>query len=79
MVVQDRAVRLASPTDAYQGVWFKQAVSPLQLGVASTVVLELIYSPDVSYADLQPGATFTVREGARVVAHGVVLPPEAAD
>ena len=40
---------------------------------AGRFVLELMYHPDLPYSDVQPGATFTVREGGRIVGHGVVL------
>jgi len=37
----------------------------------------LVYFPEVSYSHVEEGATFTIREGSRVVGHGVVL--ERAD
>lgn len=43
--------------------------------VASHYVLELMYWPKVCYEALQPGTTFAVREGNRVVATGSVLAP----
>jgi hypothetical protein len=48
---------------------------PRQFGFGENIrcVLRLNYFPDVDYAELTPGTSFTVREGARIVAHGVVL------
>ena len=41
-------------------------------GVLVTVTLELMYHPRVCYSDVVPGATFTIREGGRVVGYGRV-------
>lgn len=79
VVVQGRDVRRsrADPDgvnrEAYQRVAFLEGPSPYTAGDAGRFVLELIYYPEVSYADVQPGATFTVREGGQVIGHGVVL------
>jgi translation elongation factor EF-Tu-like GTPase len=79
IVIQSRDVR-RSQTDPdgvnrepYQGVAFLEGSSNYTPGEAGHFVLELMYYPDVSYADVLPGATFTVREGGKVVGHGVVL------
>ncbi len=79
IVIQSRDVRAAvidadrAIREPYQGVEFVEAPSDVRLGQTARFVLELIYYPEHPYADVQPGATFTVREGAKVVAHGVVL------
>jgi hypothetical protein len=78
LVVQDRTVRRArmignTVDERYLGVSFLDG--PQQFGSGETIrcVLRLNFFPDVDYAELAPGTPFTVREGARVVAHGVVL------
>jgi len=58
--------------EPYQGVRFLQGPDGYQLGVAANVSLELMYYPDDRYEDVEPGATFTVREGKRVVGYGQV-------
>ncbi len=79
VVVQSRDVRAAVVSadrvinEPYQGVRFVEGPSDFRLGQTARFVLELMYCPEHPYADVQPGATFTVREGAKVVAHGVVL------
>jgi len=35
--------------------------------------MDLMYYPASTYEELQPGATFTIREGAKVVGYGKVL------
>lgn len=79
LVVQSRDVRrVVIDADGvgredYLGVAFVECRARLKYGEAARVELELMYHPSVSYEALQPGATFTVREGGRIVAHGVVL------
>ena len=79
VVVQSRAVR-RSVTDPdgvnrepYQGVAFLEGPPNYVAGDAGQFVLELMYYPDVLYADVRPGTTFTVREGGKIVGHGVVI------
>lgn len=79
IVIQGRDVR-RSATDAdgvnrerYQGVAFLEGPSPYAPGHAGQFALELMYYPDLPYSDVQPGATFTAREGGKIVGHGVVL------
>ena len=79
VVIQSRDVRrsVRDPDgidrEPYQGVAFLEGPPNYVAGDAGHFVLELMYYPDVSYADVQPGATFTVREGGKIVGHGVVL------
>ena len=87
IVVQSRTVRRAlveadgTIRDQYQGVAFLRGPSGFRLGDTARFTLALIYYPQHRYDDVQPGATFTVREGSKIVAHGVVLsrddPPDA--
>jgi translation elongation factor EF-Tu-like GTPase len=77
-VVQDRGVRHARMRgnfieDDYLSVSFVEGPGKVTFGEPVKCVVRLNYFPDVAYGDLREGATFTVREGARVVAHGIVL------
>lgn len=60
-------------TENYLGVHFAGTGRELSLCVEHVVQLGLTYSPDVDYSELQPGMTFTIREGPRVVGFGRVL------
>lgn len=58
----------------YMGVLFQPAVSIADPATGSGLYpLRLMYYPRVDYSTLQTGATFTVREGGRIVGHGVVV------
>jgi len=59
--------------EEYLGVQFKPAADPYLPGTPRVVTLQLIYYPRFRYDGLVPGATFTVREGPRIVAFGHVL------
>ena len=59
--------------EPYLGVRFIDGPSQYELGQNATVTLELMYYPDVGYADCVPGAEFTIREGGKVVGCGKVL------
>jgi hypothetical protein len=69
-VLQDRSVRKALidadrvVRELYHGVAFVEGPPEFRL--------LLMYDPHDPYSDVLPGATFTVREGAKVVAHGIV-------
>jgi hypothetical protein len=87
IVVQDRAVRTAVVDadrvirELYQGVGFVEGPAEFELGDTAEFRLLLMYYPKNPYTDVRPGATFTVREGAKIVAHGVVkkrVDPDAA-
>jgi translation elongation factor EF-Tu-like GTPase len=62
---------VGSSTD-YLGVMFQTAPEFVQSQIPFAATLGLVYYPKVDYAALVPGAEFTVREGARVVARGRV-------
>ena len=78
IVVQSPDIRHAKVDDdgigrePYLGVCFLAAPQDVRFGVLVTVTLELMYHPLVSYSDVVPGATFTIREGGRVVGYGRV-------
>lgn len=68
IVGDDRVLR-----EKYLGVQFRPASKVLDPGSSATVLMDLMYYPDDAYEPLQPGATFTIREGARVVGYGKVV------
>lgn len=43
-----------------------------EVGAETMVALTLMYFPHPMYEQLKPGVTFTVREGAKIVAYGTV-------
>lgn len=57
----------------YIGVAFDSGPSKVSYGKEIDVTLTLIFYPHPFYDRLQPGATFTVREGHQIVAYGKVL------
>jgi translation elongation factor EF-Tu-like GTPase len=67
IIVNDYAV------EQYLPVRFKASQAEYRAGHAGQFTLELIYSPDPLYAPLRPGATFTVREGHRIIGYGTIL------
>jgi len=54
------------------GVQFVDGPDEVAPGAKAEVVMQLLY-PGVDYSSLVPGATFTVLEGPRVVATGIVV------
>ena len=60
-------------TEEYLGVQFRRAALVLASGSSATVSMDLIFYPGSTYDRLQPGATFTIREGPKVVGYGTVL------
>lgn len=65
-----------SPAGKLLGVAFRRAPLTLAPGDTAKVRMDLMYHPQVDYRELVPGATFTVREGPRIVAYGRVLKRE---
>ena len=64
----DRVLR-----EEYLGVQFRRAALVLAPGSTATLWMDLMYYPASTYERLQPGATFTIREGPTVVGYGRVL------
>jgi hypothetical protein len=60
-------------TENYLGVALWSGPEALLLGTKYVVEMVLLYYPDVSYDEVEAGATFTMREGARIVAFGRIL------
>ena len=78
LVVQDRSVRYARIRNNVieEGHWavsFFDGPSEFSFGEPVRCRLILDWFPEADYSPLEKGATFTVREGARIVGHGVVL------
>jgi translation elongation factor EF-Tu-like GTPase len=78
LVVQNLEVRQAtikngSCIDDYLGVRFISGPEEYEAGQSARFRLQMIYTPLKSYDALQPGVTFTVREGYRIVGFGVVI------
>jgi translation elongation factor EF-Tu-like GTPase len=74
LVIGDPKVK--SPAGTLLGVAFRRAPLTLSPGDTATVRMDLMYHPQVDYRELRPGATFTVREGPRIVGHGRVIKRE---
>lgn len=59
-------------TENYLGVMFVGGPDTLEAGDTADVRLALMYFPEYPYEEVQPGATFTIREGSLVVGYGVI-------
>jgi hypothetical protein len=60
-------------TENYLGVMFVGGPDMMEPGDTADVKMALMYFPDNPYTEVQPGATFTVRERPLVVGYGVIL------
>jgi hypothetical protein len=74
LVIGDPTQRTAVEGDGnrFIGVAFDQGPATPEVGTEMMVALTLIYFPHPMYDQLQPGVTFTVREGAKIVGYGRV-------
>ncbi|MFY9949373.1 MAG: hypothetical protein WA261_01745 [Candidatus Sulfotelmatobacter sp.] len=59
-------------TENYLGVMFVGGPDTMEPGDAANVKLALMYFPEYPYEEVQPGVTFTVREGPLIVGYGVI-------
>ena len=59
-------------TENYLGVIFVGGPDMMEPGDSANVKLALMYFPEYPYDEVQPGATFTVREGPLIVGYGVI-------
>jgi hypothetical protein len=59
-------------TENYLGVMFVGGPDAMEPGDTVEVKLALMYFPEEPYNEVQPGATFTVREGPLIVGYGVI-------
>jgi hypothetical protein len=79
IVIQPRDARKAIVdekgvgTELYEGIEFIERPSNYEVGTPGIFAFNLMYYPEHRYPNVLSGATFTVREGAKIVAHGVVL------
>jgi hypothetical protein len=62
-------------TENYLGVIFVGGRDSMEPGDAANVKLALMYFPEYPYEEVQPGVTFTVREGPLIVGYGVIESP----
>ena len=60
------------PDEVMLGVEFVGPESVAPVGMLVSTLAKLVYTPDISYSALQPGASVEVLEGSRVVGHGRV-------
>ncbi len=72
IVIQSPDIRTATPEDHYLGVRFLAAPAELSFQLAYECMLELSYHPRVDYSKASAGATFTIREGGRVIGFGTI-------
>ena len=79
IVVQPPHVRKAVLSDSnlvaedYLGVRFLTGPRTYAAGQSGLFAFELTYFPEVNYASIKDGATFTIREGGKVVGFGEVM------
>ena len=59
-------------TENYLGVMFVGGPDTVEPGDTANVKLALMYFPEYPYEGVQPGVTFTVREGPLIVGYGVI-------
>ena len=60
-------------TEQYLGVLVTDAPDEMAPGCTAELTLCLMYWPDEKYSEVLPDATFTVREGPKIVGFGKVL------
>jgi hypothetical protein len=60
-------------TEHYLGLWVADAPDEIPPGGSAEITLRLMYWPEEKYEELVPGATFTIREGPKIVGFGRVL------
>jgi translation elongation factor EF-Tu-like GTPase len=78
LVVQTPEVRTAivdgkTLVEDYLGVAFVAGPTPLFAGRSGRFTAELMYHPQVGHETLEVGATFTIREGGKIVGYGRVV------
>ncbi len=59
-------------TENHLGVMFVGGPETMQPGDTADAKLALMFYPEYPYNEVQPGATFTVREGPLIVGYGVI-------
>jgi hypothetical protein len=61
-------------TEKYLGIIFVGGPEKIDPGESAEVSLALLWFPEEKYDEVSPGATFTIREGAKIVGFGAILP-----
>ena len=56
----------------YLGVWVQDAPDEWRPGETNEVTFALMYWPEEQYTDVAVGATFTLREGPKIVGSGQI-------
>jgi hypothetical protein len=79
---QRRAVLVGNEIqETYLGILFESGPTSVEFDVSIFAKFYLLYYPQVAYEAVIPGATFTIREGAKIVGFGRVIklsvPPDA--
>lgn len=72
IVIGPTTQRTAAPTEHYQSVVFLDEFIEIAPGETKQVSLGLWAYPDNKYADVIPGATFTLREGPTIIGYGTI-------
>jgi hypothetical protein len=71
---QREAIRSGNAfTEKYLGVMFVGGPEAINPGESAEVSLALMYFPEDAYDEVQPGTTFTIREGPLIVGFGAIL------
>lgn len=65
--------------EEYLGICFLEATTDYSFGETINVTLDLMYHPRVDYRAMQSDATFTIREGGKIVGHGRVIERNEAE
>ena len=71
--VLNRAQLIHEGDGEYLGIAFDGATPTPEAGKEIEVEFAFMYFPQVTYAEAIPGATFTLREGARIIGFGTIL------
>jgi hypothetical protein len=58
--------------EIYLGVAFLSSPKDIEFNKPFLTEMVLMYYPDTSYDSVIPGATFTIREGAKIIGYGEV-------
>jgi hypothetical protein len=59
--------------EEHLGIAFHQGPADASVGFEMKAIITLMYYPRLSYENLKPGVTFTIREGPKIVGFGSVL------
>jgi hypothetical protein len=64
--------------EEYLGVLIKDAPDELTPGSSAELTLVFMYWPEENYSSVRPGATFTLREGPKIVGFGEIISTHTA-